>query len=95
MKKASCSFRDFRVRDAVVIAAMVVVVGLPLSLAINYLFGPSERVLHVLSVHLALSPDALTALTMLIFCFVLGTAMVVGNRLLRRFLTQPSPSANH
>ena len=85
-KKEPCRFRDLRGRDVVVIVVMIIVVGYPLFFVEVTLFGPSERVLSLLSTHFALSPDALTACTMLAFCITLGLAMIAGNRFLSRFL---------
>ena len=82
------NFRRLRVRDAVVIIAIILGLSVPLFLTNTCLFGSSERVSALLSAHFALSPDALTAGTMAAFCLVLALAMFVGDRILRRFLSQ-------
>ena len=85
-----CNPRCLRARDAAVIAAVILGIGSPLSLAVNSLFGPSERVSSLLSSHFVLSPDMLTACTMGAFCLTLGIAMLTANYFMRRFLSPES-----
>ena len=65
---------------------MVVVVGLPF-LGVQYtLFGPSNRLLSLVTAHARLSADALTATLMTAWCLLLCAETFAAHRFLRRFL---------
>ncbi len=78
--------RALRPRHFLVTFTMVVVVGL-LFFGVQYtLFGPSNRLLSLLTDHARLSADALTATLMTAWCLLFGAFLFAGDRFLRRFL---------
>ncbi len=82
-------FRRLRARDLAVIAALPFAVGLPFLWVQHLLFGPSGLVFSLLTSH-SLSPDAVTAVSMGLYCLVLALALFAGDRFLRRFLSPES-----
>ena len=78
--------RALRVRHVLVIFTVGTVVMLPF-LGVQYaLFGPSNRLLSLVTAHARLSADALTAVLMTAWCLLFGVALFAGDRFLRRFL---------
>ncbi|MGI4787685.1 MAG: hypothetical protein ACRYFS_02415 [Janthinobacterium lividum] len=76
-------------RDAAVVFAVVIAVGLLWLGAQFYLFGPDDRVLSLLTTHFSLSADLLTTVCMTFYCVLLALALVAGRHFLHRFLIQP------
>ena len=78
--------RTLRPRHALVIFKMVLVVSLPF-LGVQYaLFGPSNRLLSLVTAHACLSADALTATLMAAYCLLLCTALLAGHHFLHHFM---------
>lgn len=78
--------RALRPRHVLVIFTMATVVFLPF-LGVQYaLFGPSNRLLSLVTAHARLSADALTAVLMTAWCLLFGVALFAGDRFLRRFM---------
>ncbi len=77
--------RGFRARDAAALFALPSVVGLPFVWMQNALFGPSNRLLSLVTSHAELSADALTAVLITAYCLLLGLMLLIGDRFLRRF----------
>ena len=80
------NLRALRPRHVLVIFAMAIVVGGPLAWTQYALFGPSNRLLSLVTVHARLSADALTATLMAADCLLFCAALLAGDRFLRRFL---------
>ena len=75
-----------RPRHVLVIFAMAIVVGPPF-LGVQYaLFGPSNRLLSLVTVHARLSADALTASLMAAYCLLFCAALLAGDRFLHCFM---------
>lgn len=77
--------RGFRAWDAAALAALPYMVGLPFVGVQNALFGPSDRLLSLVTAHVNLSADAFTAVLMAAYCLLLAVMLYVGDRFLRRF----------
>ena len=78
--------RALRPRHFLVTFAMVTLIGLPF-LGVQYaLFGPSNRLLSLITAHARLSADALAAVLMTAWCLLFGAALFAGDRFLRRFM---------
>ena len=86
MNKCLSSFRGLRLRHFAVVLALPFAVGLPFLWAQYALFGPSGRVLSLLTSHFRLSADALTVSMMAAWCLLFSAALSAGHRFLRRFL---------
>ena len=84
MSKCVEGVHSLRVRDVAVIAALPFAVGLPFLWVQFALFGPSGPMLPLLTSRFHLGADALTAVTMTLYCLLLALALFVGDRFLRR-----------
>ena len=86
MNHCLSGFRGLRIRDAAVFATLVFVVGLPFLWVQSYLYGPSDRLLSLLTSHFSFSAAALTAIMMALYTLLLGVVLVTGDRLRRLLL---------
>lgn len=73
-------------RHVLAALAMALTIGPPFVRSQYALFGPSDRLLSLVTAHARLSADALTVTLMAAHCLLLCAALFAGHCFLRRFM---------